>query len=197
MKIISNKLKPYLSLHIPVLMLGIFFLVLVGLFPFVRFTEEQIDIEVYPNHIWVEGFYTFKNPFPFPVSQSFKFPLPADKDHPEPCMLFAKQLNRSEKALPFVYILGTHRFRLKFDAHEQIKVVVKYRQQTPTKSARYILISTKAWKHPLNHGLYRVFLKDVGLTSSNYKLNQTDSVLLFRRENFMPLVDWIFSWEVS
>ena len=37
---------------------------LAGFYPIVRFVEEQIDIRVFPDHIKVEGYYVYKNPFP-------------------------------------------------------------------------------------------------------------------------------------
>jgi hypothetical protein len=97
--------------------------------------------------------------------------------------------------IPLKYLLGEYRFSLKFDAKEEIIVSVKYRQQAPANNARYILLSTKAWRRPLNRGLYRIFPKNVRLISSNYNLNRSDSFLFWQRECFMPHQDWVFSWE--
>ncbi len=55
-----------------------------GFYPIVRFPEEQIDIDVYPDHVWVKGIYVYRNPFPFPVIQGLVTPLPVNSDHPEP-----------------------------------------------------------------------------------------------------------------
>ena len=192
-----RSLKSFFGFHFPLLLFIILFPFLAGLYPIVRFPEEQIDIEIYPDHVWVQGTYVYKNPFPFPVIQGLTIPLPVDADHPEPFLLAAKELSPGEKPIPIQYLLGVHRFNLTFGAKEEIKVCVKYRQQAPAKNARYILISTKAWRRPLTRGLYRIFLKSVRMTSSNYKLNQSDSFLFFQKESFMPHKDWVFSWEVT
>jgi hypothetical protein len=170
---------------------------LTGLYPIVRFPEEQIDIEVYQDHIWVKGIYVYKNPFPFPVIQSLTIPLPMDADHPEPIMLSVKELASHKNPIPLKYLFGAHRFSLNFDAKEEISVSVSYRQQAPKKNARYILISTKAWRRPLSRGLYRIFPKHVRMTYSNYTLNKSDSFFFFQKESFMPPKDWEFSWEAT
>ena len=195
-KTLLRRFTFFFRIHLSLLILAILFLILAGFYPIVRFPEEQIDIEIYPNHVWVKGIYVYKNPLPIPVRQSFTIPLTVDADHPEPFFLSANVVTPRENPITLKYLLGVHRFSLKFDAKEEITVSVKYRQQTPTKNARYILISTKAWRRPLNRGLYRIFLNNVHMTSSSYTLNQSDSFLFFRKEHFMPSKDWIFSWEV-
>ena len=190
-------LKSFPRYFFPIVLFGILVLFLAGLYPMVRFPEEQIDIEVYPQYVRVKGTYVYKNPFPFPVVQGFNIPLPMDAEHPEPVQLTAKVLTPHEKTIPLKYMLGKHRFSLKFQAKEEITVLVAYRQQAPANNARYILVSTRAWRRPLNQGLYRIFLKNVRMSSSNYKLDDADSFLFFQKENFMPSKDWIFSWEVT
>jgi hypothetical protein len=177
------------------LLFGGLCLYLAGVYPLIRFTEEQIDVFIHEDHVWVEGKYIYENPFPFPMIQGFTLPLPVDSDHPEPFILVANTLRPDKKPIPLKYVLGVHRFSLKFDAKAKIIFSVTYRQQAPAKSARYILETTQAWKRPLNYGLYRIFPKRVRLTSSNYRLDQSGSYLFFQKEKFMPQKDWMFSWE--
>jgi hypothetical protein len=70
-----------------------------GLYPIVRFDEEQIDIHVHPDHVRVEGQYLYKNPSPFPVVQGFSIPLPIDQHKPMPVMVSMKVGSPSEKLL--------------------------------------------------------------------------------------------------
>ena len=191
------RLRTSFRFYFPIVLMGILIMFFTGFYPVVRFPEEQIDVEVCPDYIRVKGTYTYKNPFPFPVSQGFSIPLPVDAELPEPVQLTAMVLAPHEKNILLKYLLGKHRFNLKFHAREKITVSVAYRQQAPSKKGRYILLSTKAWRKPLNHGLYRIFLNNVQITFSNYKLNKADSYLFFQKENFMPSKDWIFSWELA
>jgi hypothetical protein len=168
-----------------------------GLCPTVRFPKEQIDIEVYPDHIWVKGTYVYRNPFPFPVIQGFSIPLPIDSSHPSPVMLSAGQLSPIKKRIPLRFLFGKHRFSLTFSPKEEIILIVRYRQHSPDRNASYILTTTKSWKRPLNVGIYRLIPEGVKIMSSNYPLQSKKSnIFLFQRNTFMPQTEWHFSWEV-
>ena len=170
---------------------------LAGLYPIVRFPEEQIDIEVYHDHVWVEGTYVYRNPFPFPVVQGFSIPLPIDLGHPSPVMLSAEEISPVKRLIPLRFIFGKYRFQLAFSAKEDIIVTVRYYQFSPDKNAKYILTTTRSWNRPLEFGLYRLIPKGVKIVSSSFPLSCTKSnTLFFQRNTFIPEVEWDFSWEV-
>lgn len=183
------------------LFLTFFFLALpflAGILPIVRFTQEQIDIRVYPDYVLMQGIYVYQNPFPFPVVQGLSVPFPVDTDHPTPIQLSARQLVPKPKQIETHYILGRHRFKLLFNAYEEIHLAVEYRQQAPKRNARYLLTTTAPWKHPLQRGMYRLFPQEVIITRSNYVLEPGDhNNFRFQRKNFMPPHDWYFSWKVN
>lgn len=168
-----------------------------GLYPIVRFTGERIDIDVFPDHVIVRGYYHYRNPLPFPVRQGLTIPFPVDEDHPEPALLSVRRVTPFESELPVVRMLGTHRFEAAFSAYEEVTVVVEYRQQTATKDATYLLTTTAPWGRPLERGLYRLFPMGVDITGSNYALSLSeDGAMIFKKEDFMPDKEWKFSWEV-
>lgn len=169
---------------------------LAGFYPIVRFSKEQIDIKVSPDHVWVKGIYTYRNPFPFPVIQGFSIPLPIGPSHPDPVMLSAEQLSPVKKLIPVRFIFGKYRFNLPFSPKEEITITVRYRQHSPYKNASYILTTTKPWKRPLEFGLYRLIPKGVKILTSSYPLESKKSnILFFQRNTFMPQAEWQFSWE--
>ena len=171
---------------------------LAGMLPIVRFTDEQIDIRVFADHVVMQGTYVYQNPFPFPVTQGLSIPLPIDSDHPTPVQISARQLSPQQKPLATRYLLGRHRFNVFFKANERIQIVVEYRQQAPDKNATYLLTTTQPWKHPLQKGLYRLVPQQVVITHSNYALEpEGDHHFRFERHNFMPQKDWQFSWKVN
>lgn len=171
---------------------------LIGIYPVVRFTREQIDIIVHEEHVKVNGIYVYMNPFPFPVVQGFSIPFPVDSGHPNPIQISVKDLSRQGKSIPIRFILGKHRFNLAFRAGEEIRIQVQYIQYASEKNASYILTTTKPWKFPLIQGIYRLFPKGVEIISSNYTLKPNGfGALCFLRKNFMPQTDWLFSWEVE
>ena len=183
------------------LFLVLFFLTLpflAGMLPIVRFTEEQIDIRVYPDHVLMQGIYVYQNPFPLPVVQGLSVPFPVDDEHPTPVQLAVRQLAPKQKNLETRYILGRHRFNLLFNANEEIHIAVEYRQQAPKRNAKYLLSTTKPWKHPLRKGMYRLFPQKVIITRSNYTLESGDhDNFSFQRKHFLPQHDWYFSWKVN
>ena len=67
----GQKRQVLLWLYVCLLYFAFTFPLLSGLYPVVRFNEEQIDIHVHPDHVRVEGQYVYKNPLPFPVVQGF------------------------------------------------------------------------------------------------------------------------------
>lgn len=183
------------------LFLLVFFLTLpflTGILPIVRFTEEQIDIRVFPDHVVMQGTYVYQNPFPFPVVQGLSVPFPIDSDHPTPIQLSARQLNPIPKPLETRYLLGRHRFNVFFKANQRLLISVEYRQQTPQQNATYLLSTTRPWKHPLREGLYRLMPQQVVITDSNYALDSSgNDHFKFKRQHFMPQDDWHFSWKVK
>ena len=184
---------------------GIAFLCCLVIFPFtagwlplVRFTDEEIAIEVYPDHLWMTGIYHYENPYPFPVTQGFSIPLPQDKNHPEPIHVSAALLPAESVALPVYFLLGAHRFSITFRAKERLTVRVKYYQYTPDQDAWYILTTTQPWGRPLRTGRYTLSFTNTHFTTSNYSLTQdNDGTYYFERENFMPQYNWRFSWDIS
>ena len=171
---------------------------LTGILPIVRFTEEQIDIRIFPDHVVMQGTYVYQNPFPFPVVQGLSVPFPIDSDHPTPIQLLTRQLDPEPKSLKTRYLLGRHRFNVFFKANERIQIAVEYRQQTPQQNATYLLTTTRPWKHPLRKGLYRLLPQQVAVTGSNYALESSGiDHFKFERQHFMPQDDWYFSWKVN
>jgi len=188
----------YFYIYSSLLFCIIALLYLSGIYPIVRFTNEQIDIQVYPEYIEVDGYYTYKNPFPFSVVQGLSIPFAVDTTHFMPIQISAKQVFVEEKPIPIRFIMGKHRFDLAFSAGEQIVVRVQYFQYVPEKNACYILTTTKPWESPLVEGTYRLFPEKVRIISSNYLLqSRRDGILVFNRNNFMPENNWHFAWEVQ
>jgi hypothetical protein len=171
---------------------------LAGFLPIVHFVRERIDIAVYPEEVRVEGFYVYRNPWPFPVIQGFSIPLPVDATHPMPTGLTAMRPAPEAEPISLRHLFGQDGFELRFRAHEEVQVVVRYRQLAPTRDARYLLLTTRPWRRPLEHAVYTLTPHGIALTGSNYTLRLDDQGTLgFERTNFMPPDDWRFRWEVQ
>jgi len=163
--------------------------------PLARFDREQIDIQVHRDHIFVEGVYFYRNPYPFPIVQGLSIPLPEDALHPAPVQIEVQQLSPGPQSLPLRNLWGSPRFDLRLRSHETICVRVRYYQLAPTSDARYILTTTRPWLRPLESAEYSLLPVGVTLVASNYPLIALPGGTVgFRRTHFLPRRDWIFSW---
>jgi len=181
-------------------LLALFFIslpFLTGLLPIVRFTQEQIDVQVGTDLVQVTGFYRYRNPVPLPITQGLSVPLPASDKESTPINVSVTQLYPTQKPIPLRFLLGRYRCNLVFAAGEEIVLRVTYEQYAPARQARYILTTTQPWRRPLHYGLYRLFPQKVAITESNYPLKALSlGVVGFQRNDFMPPNDWQFAWEV-
>jgi len=165
-----------------------------GVIPTVHFTSERIDVHVYPDDIQVDGYYFYKNPFPFPVVQGFAIPFPVDKDHPEPLEVRVERLTPEKEDIRLRHGFGNPGFEVSFSAHEEVEIGVSYRQKSEGMNATYILKTTQPWGRPLESGVYTLYPHGVMIESSSYPLNLPGKALGFHATGFMPDKDWYFTW---
>jgi hypothetical protein len=168
-----------------------------GVFSFVRFTRERIEIILHPHSFEVIGTYMFENPLPWPWLRGLRFPIPVDADHPAPAEVEVLEiLGKNDIGLlrmPVRLSGNEARFSIKIQPQSAMSIRIRYTQSARDGNGIYILNTTKKWGRPLDHGDYLLIPDGVKITASNYPLQGTD-VLSFSRDHFMPEHDWIFSW---
>lgn len=178
-----------------ILLGAILFLISLGIVPLAEFPEETISIEVHPSNVEVYALYSFRNPWPFPITQSFGFPFPIDAHHPAP---FPIRLTLAETGEPINVgkFMNEETFTLCFKPFERIDVQLYYNQATYKPDARYILTTTSAWRRPLKNAHYFLKTNGVKRVQSNYEMkNAGRNVWNWERVDFMPKNDWLIKWE--
>jgi hypothetical protein len=165
-----------------------------GVLPTVRFTSERIDVQVYPDEIRVNGYYFYKNPFPFPVQQGFTIPFPIDKEHPEPMEVHVERRTPVKEEIRQRPLFGNTGFDVSFSAYEEAEIMVSYLQKTGGLNATYILKTTRPWGRPLESGVYTLYPHGTVIVSSNYPLDLAGKTPGFHKTGFMPDKDWQFTW---
>lgn len=182
--------------HTFILLIGIIALLpfATGLLPTVRFTSEQIHVDVHPDEITVEGSYIYKNPFPLPVVQGFYIPFPVDHNHPEPYQVHVERVKPVRETLRLRHSFGKTRFETVFSAQEETEIRVSYRQKALASNATYILTTTSPWGRPLDSGVYTLSTHGTVILSSNYPFNLPDGRPGFQKSGFMPDKEWQFTW---
>lgn len=183
-------LYPVVSL----IFIAIIFPFVSGVIPTVNFTSERIDVHVYLDEIFVDGYYFYKNQFPFPVVQGFSIPFPVDKEHPEPFDVNVERLTPKKEPLSLRHIFGKTGFDVYFSAKEEATIRVSYRQKAGGANGTYILTTTRPWGKPLENGVYMLYPHGTVIVSSNYPFNIPGNAPGFRKTGFMPEKDWQFTW---
>jgi hypothetical protein len=168
---------------------------LFGLVPAVRFTREEIVIDVYPDRIAVRGSFTYENPFPVPIAQGLFFPVPVDERHFRPSSFTVTMESPVRREIPVHGRGERSRFDLYLGAGDEADILIRYDQRVERGSATYVLTTTRMWRRPLDAGVYRLKPRGVRITGSNYPLlPDPGGGLYFERKGFMPPEDWSFSW---
>ena len=200
---VKTRLRPYLvdySVSFALLMLAIY--AGTELLSPIRFDREKIEVWALDGQIQVRGMYHYQNRFPFPVSFSFGLPFPIDDHHPLPAVVSVSEVSPCGIPLQGISIRNYHHdslFRLWFAPRQEKWVRVDYVQGAREETGRYILLTTRKWKHALDSGEYILHLgPGLELDSSNYPLHaahsESGNVYAFHRSQFYPDGDWLFVW---
>jgi len=187
--------------------MGILFVILTGvlffggIIPKVRFVSETVHLTIDKEDINVDVMFRYVNRFPLPLVQGFSIPTPQDEGLQEPQCVLVGELEKSSKSpvtlFPLSYLGSLPRFQVRFGPREEKTVQVWYSQKHDRHTAKYLLTTTRKWRHPLESGRYVLTLDSVELIHSNYPLERLDeNNFAFERRNFMPSQDWILKIQV-
>ena len=190
---------------------SVFLLVLIAfyagtnVFSPVRFDREKIEIYVVDGQVHVRGLYHYRNRFPLPVTFSLGLPFPVDAMHAVPLAYSVSEVSSGGATIREIATRNYHGgvvFRLLFLPSGEQWIRVDYCQKVAAPNARYILLTTRKWRQPLDQGEYLLHLgNDTELAASNYALQKSfggqESRYSFAKASFFPTEDWIFSWKAA
>jgi hypothetical protein len=174
-----------------------------GYFTTVRFDRERIEIELHKGQIQVCGLYHYSNSSLLPAVLTLQVPFPVDRHHPQPDWYALCESTAEGHALTSLAPVsrgGQVYFRLLFRPRESKWVRLDYEQRAEITEGRYLLTTTRAWRHPIGQADYILRLApELALTSSNYGLQPESGrdpgrVYTFSQTDFYPEQDWLFSW---
>ncbi len=183
------------------LLLGVVFIPLgllsAGVIPAAQFQRERIEITVREDSLEVNGLYVYSNPFPVPVPQGLKVPFVERAGQLAPATVSVVEVDprtgNDRAALQVLWVNGLPHFTARLPARGVTWVRVRFRQQASTQTATYLLTTTQPWRRPLDAGEYILHAEGVSITSSNYPFDRPDCQCFARRQ-FMPRLDWSFTW---
>jgi hypothetical protein len=167
-----------------------------GVWPLARFVSEEVDILVEPDRILVDGGYHFYNPHRFPILQGLTYPIAVDPLHPlteSPAAL--RTVGRSQQAVRMFRFGSNHLGELLLAPREETVFSIQYQQACLDHQAKYTLVTTRTWRRPLDRARFRLILRGVRLTDSNWPLKR-DSAGTWGLDltPFFPQEDWVIRW---
>ena len=174
-----------------------------GYFTPVRFDRERIEVELHKGRIQVRGLYHYTNSSALPAVLTLQVPFPVDRHHPEPDWYDLCESTADGHALASlapVSRAGQVYFRLLFRPRESKWVRLDYEQRAQITEGRYLLTTTRAWRHPIGQAHYILRLAPgLELAASNYAVEpepwpREGRAYTFSKTLFFPDQDWVFSW---
>jgi hypothetical protein len=174
-----------------------------GRFTTIRFDRERIEIEVSKARIHVRAFYHYTNSSALPAALTLQVPFPVDGNHPEPDWYCLRESAGDGRTLsnPGPIVRGGRVYlRLLFRSRESKWIQLDYGQRAETPEGRYLLTTTRGWRHPIRQADYVLRLApDVELASSNYAVKPAPwagpgRAYAYSRIDFYPDQDWVFAW---
>ena len=163
------------------------------------FFREDITFRLDSIHFDVEGYYWFANPASNAINSEIFYPFPYySGQFIDSIRLYNISLGQKTK-----YNLEGSTgisFLLQLAPHDTVLFQIGYRQKLIGDSAVYILKTTKAWGKPINLAEYKL------MTSNNFHIVkfsyppdksyqiEKQRIFYWRKENFMPVKDMIFSF---
>jgi len=170
-------------------------------YPRVRFDRERIEVWAVLNQIQVSGLYHYRNPSRLPALLALGLPFPVDAKHPRPSSYFIATATEDGRILKYVrprVSWGEVRFRVLLLPHEEKWIRIDYIQGTTEPQGKYILSTTRRWRHPLQQGDYLLHLgPGLHLVATNLLpyAPAGNNTYTFTKVDFYPAEDWTFTWQ--
>jgi hypothetical protein len=172
----------------------------------VQFERERIQVRVEAARIHVTGQYLYRNTSFLPAVLTLAVPFPVDTKHPVPDGFALGEVDENGRWLTDVAaaVNGENvRFRLMFRPGEAKWVRLDYSQKAFASNGRYLLMTTRAWRRPIERAEFSLRLSPgLELRGSNFELERIQregsaSHYAFSRQQFWPHDDWRFTWSVA
>jgi len=159
----------------------------------IQFPREAIEFTIDSVHFTVDGFYYFKNTIDKAFIVPISYPFPNSSSVVDSSWVYnCISLNN----VPFYTGKNDLSFVIYVLPKDSPVIRIGYRERHNGHIARYILTTTKYWNRPLLEASYSLFVPPyITITRFSYKpdtsiINNNGTLYLFRKKNFMPIIDF-------
>jgi hypothetical protein len=163
------------------------------------FYKEHITFKIEGGYFYINGQYYLKNNKPLKEQIELFYPFPTEPIYSLADSLLIYNFNKDRKIIDYKRMSNGVLFNIELDS--VTIVFISYRQQLKSNTARYILTTTQQWGKPLEEVTYELITPiELKITSFSYLPDKQDIIdnniiYFWRKENFMPLKDMIFTFE--
>lgn len=161
--------------------------------PSVHFAREEVAVRVRPGSVEVTANYHFKVRAAKPFSALVFYPFPLDEFHAWPDSIWTG-------GLPYEFADSGVTLKLNLPARDEESLRVYYRQPHRGNEARYIVMTTRKWRRPIDLARFTVTVPSefdsVTLEYSPDSAVQSDSAVTYfiTRRAFWPESDIVVRW---
>ena len=161
-----------------------------------RFVEETVIFNVYPDRLDVSGDYLFENASRLPAIQLIRYPFPVDDTHPCPDAIRAAWEDAADRRLIAPVVANSAFLYVLMPPHSKRTLHIDYTQHCGGNMAEYILTTTRTWGEPLRKARFQLLPHDIGSIMCNYpELTNVGSSGMVEYHSFFPGVNLCLSWE--
>lgn len=165
------------------------------------FFKEHITFKIEDGYFYVSGQYYLRARDNSKELLSLFYPFPTDSIYHPADSLLIYDFNKAREITNYKKMSNGVIFNLDLDS--VTIVYISYRQQLKSNTARYILTTTQQWGKPFEEVTYELIIPEkLKITSFSYPPDRKDAIdnsliYIWRKENFMPTQDMIFTFNIS
>jgi hypothetical protein len=163
------------------------------------FYKEHITFKIEEGYFYVNGEYFLRSNNHSGNSIALFYPFPTDTIYSPVDSLLIYDANNSKEISNYNMKNTGVSFHLELDS--LTTVFISYRQKLKGSQARYILTTTKQWGKPFEEVTYELIAPaDLKISSFSYPPDnqqkiENNMIYYWRKVNFMPARDMIFTFE--
>lgn len=164
-----------------------------------RFSRENIEMNVHGDYCVLNGIYYFKNEGKTALRQILFYPFVISNDLPYPDSISVRETSTNHEVAYSRSVEGIS-FGISVPAQSFSVYRVTYRQRTPSGYMEYILTTTADWKKPLEIAEYQIrmprtlALEYLSLPGVSSTKRGDESIYYVRKATYMPSANIVVRW---
>lgn len=166
-----------------------------------RFYREDLHFTLTESRFVIDGNYFFRNKTDKDLNQILYYPFPQDSLYGVVDTIFCENISRSDSAKVLGWNQKGASLQIAVPTQDTTVIYIHYEQLLKSGKAEYILSTTSTWGKGFEQASYDlIFPKYITIKSISYHPDElieteTDYKLIWQKENFLPIENFIVEFE--